>query len=76
MVDVHLFKSGMAVFKAALIGPVQKTPNMEFFYVCKLKTASQNAPYIKKPKTLLELFNTEENSACNTSWKYKAAEEL
>ncbi len=75
MVDVHLFKSGMAVFKAALIGP-KKTPDMEFFYVFKLKIVSQNALYIKKPKTLLELFNSEENSACNTSWKHKAAEEL
>ncbi len=42
MVDVHLFKSGMAVFKAALIGP-KKTPDMEFFYVFKLKIVSQKA---------------------------------
>lgn len=32
MVNVHLFKSGMAIFKAALIGLIQKTPNVEFFY--------------------------------------------
>lgn len=32
MVNVHLFKSGMAVFKAALIDPIQKTPDLEFFY--------------------------------------------
>lgn len=54
MVNVHLFKSGMAVFKAALIDRIKKTPNMEFFFMSENeKQQSKILRTLKSPRHCL-----------------------